>query len=170
VPTVSIPRTNQDRRQQTCAQLIHRVNRRGLVPFEGRFFKTGRAVEEADLRPAEDWPAVPLLVEYAGNERSGHGHNRSRDIHILWKLENHEWIELARVTSHGPEWWYHLKPIVMREIRSTEINFVELARQASVRVMELLDLELDRLPGEGRERLLSFISDQFSARMVSEAA
>jgi hypothetical protein len=171
LPTVRIPRTNDDRRQQTYAQLIQRVNRRGPIPFEGRLLRTGSKIEEADLRPDTEWPETPLLIEYAGNDRSGRGHIRSRDIHVLWKFQNHEWIELSRATSHGPEWWYHLKPAVLRELSMPEVNYVELAGKASERVLELLDRELDQLPpGEGRERALSFIYDQFSARMVSQAA
>ncbi len=167
---VRIPRTSNDRKEATYAQLVRRVNARGGVPFDGRLMRTGSLIEEADLRPAPDWPATPLLIEYAGNDHSGHGHRRSNDIHVLWKFTGGEWIELARVMSQGPEWWHHLGPIVLREIRSAPANYVELAGKVTDQVLALLDRELNALEDEGRGRAMSFLYDEFTARMVRAAA
>jgi hypothetical protein len=169
VATIRIPCSN-DRRQATYAQLIRRVNMRGSIPFEGRLLRTGAAIEEADLRPTPEWPETPLLIEYAGNDRSGHGHRRSNDLHILWRFDAGEWIEIARISSQGPEWHYHLVPIVRREICSAPVNFVEVAGKITELVLALLDHELDGLEDEGRARTMSFLYDKFTARFVRSVA
>jgi hypothetical protein len=172
VATTRIPRTCVDKRQQTYVQLIHRLKSHSAIPFEGRLLKTGSQIEEADLRPAPDWPEIPVLIEYAGNDRSGRGHNRSNDLHVLWRYDwaGHEWIEIARVTSQGPEWLCHLMPIIRSELNARPPNCVEAAQAATGRVMALMDAELDLLELEGRDRMVSFLYDRFTARMIDRAA
>ncbi|HEX4138392.1 MAG TPA: hypothetical protein VHY84_27525 [Bryobacteraceae bacterium] len=175
MPTTQIPRSALElkpgaRRCATYAQLIRNVNRHGPIPFDGRFFKTGSRVEESDLRPDPEWPETPLLIEYAGNDRSGRGHRRANDIHVLWKFEHHEWIEIDRITSQGPEWWHHLQPAVLRELAAPLVNLAELAGKATDRILDMLDRELDVLEDDGRKRVMSFLYDQFTARMTNLAA
>lgn len=136
-------------------------------------FRCGSHVELSDLRPTPEYPETPLLLEYAGNDRSGRGHRRSRDIHILWRLnaERGEFEELARCLSQGSEWFDHMAPIARREIERgapKPVNFADEAGAATRRVLALLDDELSALEDEGRDRVLSFLSDQFTARLVSD--
>jgi hypothetical protein len=169
--TIRIPRTCQFRREPTYAMLIRRVNRRKVIAFEGRYFRTGVTVDERELRPTLEWPEIPLLIEYAGSDRTGRGHRRSRDIHVLWKFEIGQWVELARVSSQGPEWVHHLKPIVLRELRVAPVNYIALATDATGRVLALLDAELDAMDeDEGRERIMFLLYDRFTARLLGDAA
>lgn len=143
--------------------------RPGIHFFEGRFFRCGALVDECDLRPTPDYPLVPLLLEFAGNDRTGRGHNRSNDIHVLWRFNaaSDDFEELARVFSQGPEWFFGLVPIVKRELHAPPVKYVELAGAVSSRVLAMLDGELEPLGDEGRARVMSFLYDQFTARLVA---
>ena len=164
---ITIPRSTPGRRERTYAQLVMRVHPHRALPFEGRMFKTGSRVEEAELHPSSEYPAVPILIEYAGSDRTGRGHNRSPDVHVLWQFVDGVWNELARVRSHGPEWMVHLRPIVELVLVSLPVNHIEIAGQVSARVLRFLDKELEHLADEGRERAMSFLFDQFAARLVA---
>ena len=170
MPLIRIPRTAESRRARTYAQLVLRVTTlRGRPSFEGIFFRCGAAVEEAALRPTPEYPEIPLLIEYAGNDRTGRGHRRSNDIHILWRWNpaRREWDEIARMLSQGPEWLHDLAPVVRRRVASPPRRFVELAGDATARVLATLDGELAVLEDEGRERVMAFLYDQFTARFVA---
>lgn len=142
---------------------------RTLGAFEGRLLRCGSNVEEAELRPTEEYPEVPLLLEFAGHDASGSGHRRSNHVHILWKLnrKTKEFEELARVKGQGAEWIYHLKPIIIRELHRAEMTSSEIAWQASLRILRVLDDELERLQREGKAHLMSFLHDEFTARLVN---
>lgn len=173
MPTVRIPSSSPSRRERTYAQLILRVfPRRQVGAFEGVMLRCGSRIDETALWPAPDYPETPLLVEYAGSDRSGRGHNRSNDVHVLWKYDaaGQDWIEIARVISQGPEWVMHLLPIVQQLLANPGVNFAEVAVEASGRVLALLDRELDVLEDEGRGRVMSFIFDQFASRAVEYQA
>jgi hypothetical protein len=168
---IRIPQTCTDRRQLTFAQIILRMSPRATPTiFEGARFRTGSRVTECELRPTPDYPEIPLLLEYAGNDRTGRGHRRSNDIHVLWKFESEtsEWIELARVTSQGPEWFEHLGPIMRDHLRGgPNANEAEVAGKATRRILELMDRELESLARDGRERAMSFLYDAFTARLMA---
>jgi hypothetical protein len=85
-------------------------------PFAGVFLRSGAVVDGASLWPTSDYPAIPLLIEFAGSDRSGRGHNRSLDIHVLWRFDGRAFREVARVKSQGREWVFDFLPIVEREI------------------------------------------------------
>lgn len=139
-----------------------------MQPFEGRLFRCGMRVAVSDLRPTVDYPEVPLLIEYAGNDASGSGHNRSNDIHLLWRYEAGAWVQLARVASQGCEWVFDILPIVQRELAAAALpQSVDDAEKVSNLVLGVLDRELLTLAGEGRARALSFLWDQFAARLVA---
>lgn len=169
---VRIPRSSPSRGERSYAQLILRVLHHPRVRFfDGPLFRCGQLVDESELRPTPDAPLAPLLIEYAGNDRSGWGHRRSNDIHILWRYDaaRADWVEIARTLSQGPEWKWNLAPIVRRELGSVAPapNFVAIARASTDRVLEILDGELDQFDDEGRARVLSFLYDAFTARLMS---
>lgn len=170
------------RRARGYAQLIQRITA-GSPRFEGRFFPAGAGVDEAELRPTADYPAAPLLVEFAGTDGAIGGdtanwrHKRLSSVHILWRFNRarQEWDELARTSSFGAEWIHHLAPIVRHELErdlavSTPASRIEAARAASARVVALLDSELDRLEHEGKSHVMSMIWDQVAARLVETEA
>jgi hypothetical protein len=65
------------------------------MAFEGKLLRPGAAIDDAELWPGEEWPAVPLLLECAGRDfaapmrriASGFGGKRRPIIHILWRYE-----------------------------------------------------------------------------------
>lgn len=145
--------------------------RASVCAFEGTLQRTGSRVPEASLWPTPEYPETPLLIEYAGHDRSGRGHRRSNDLHVLWRYDPELgiWIELARVWSQGPEWYHHLLPIVLAQLRASCQNDVEIAGKATERVLHVLDRELAVLPIDGRDRAMSFLYDAFTARFMSAA-
>ena len=120
-----IPRSSPSWREKTFCQLILRLPvRPGIHFFEGGiYFRCGSSVEESALHPTPEYSETPLLLEYAGRDHTGRGHNRSNDIHVLWQWNaaESEWRELARVLSRGPEWFHHLAPIVRRELHAQPV-------------------------------------------------
>lgn len=172
--SIRIPRTCPSRGERTWAQLIERVPRRARIQiFPGRvYFRTGAQVDERELRPTPSWPATPLLLEYAGSDRTGRGHNRSNYIHVLWRFDakRAEFREIARCVTQGPEWFAHLAPIARREIErgSPPVNHVEVAHAVTGRVLALLDGELETLEDEGRDRVMSFLYDQVVGRLMED--
>jgi hypothetical protein len=164
-----IPRTASRRTERTYALLILRPAPR-LRIFEGTFLKTGSMVEETALRPSPHYPEIPLVLEFAGTDGSGRGHNRSRDIHVLWRYVAGEWEEIARTLSEGSEWFDHLAPIVRRELVRPAVDHVAEARAAAGRLAALIDGELSGLAEEGRERALAFLYDQVASRFAESVS
>jgi hypothetical protein len=172
---VRIPRTATRRGERSYALLVLRLGRnRALRNFEGRLFRCGALVEESALWPAPHYPRVPLLVEYAGtdgldaNGKPARGHNRARDIRILWRYdrERGEWDELARILSEGSHWYADLAPIVERELIAPDIDHVSEARGAAGRLAALIDGTLAELTDEGREHALGFLFDEIAGRIA----
>lgn len=176
---IRIPRTAARRSERTYALLVLRKARpKALRIFKGRLFRTGAYVEESELWPTPHYPRAPLLVEYAGrtgrdaNGRRAAGHNRSRDLYVLWRFDaaRREWDEVARVETEGPEWFEYFAPIVAREIIPPDVDHVAEARAATGRLAALIDGELDELADEGRDRALGFLYDQIAARLAESLA
>ena len=165
---ITIPRSAPGGRPEpTYAQLILRVRRSGLI--DGRFFRTGARVEERRAKaPRPHIPEVPLLLEFAGSERTGRGHSRSPDIHLLWRYDalRREFDEIARVRSDGAEWLHHLEPIVRRHIRRPPVSPTSEARDAARRVVAALEGELDLLEDEAHERALALLYNPGSRRAL----
>jgi hypothetical protein len=172
---IRIPRTAQRRSERTFARLI-------ICPsasqsprmFDGPIFKTGSWIEESQLWPTPQCPVYPLLLEFAGvtglqaNGQPSRGHNRSQDIHVLWRYDraSRQFCEIRRVLSEGPEWYAEIAPIVARCIIRPQIDHVAEARAVTGRLAALMDGELAQLSDEGRELALSFFYDQLVARIA----
>jgi hypothetical protein len=170
---IRIPRTCTSRKEHTYAQLVMRVYPDRLInPFEGRLLKTGSSVELSELRPTPEYPEIPLLIEFAGNDRTGSGHRRSNDVHVLWRLNpsTREWQELVKVNGQGRDWVEYLRPIVMRQLAAASEPYSDLAARARQRVLRLLDDELERLQRSGRADLMTTLYDEIAARLMTWAA
>jgi len=142
--------------------------------FEGKLFKPGAPIDVAELWPTDEYPAIPLLLEYAGNDHTGRGSRRSNDIYLLWKLERDElgsrWIELARCLTQSADWIDQVRPIAMRELARTAPAFdPSTAADISGRVVGMLDHELEMLGPADRHLVMSFIYQQVAARAVTYA-
>jgi hypothetical protein len=168
---VRLPRTSPRGQPRNYAQLILDFNLsltgESVGGFSGKIFKCGSTVDEAELWPTSRYPVTPLLLEYAGSDRSGWGHRRSKDIHILWRYAGGgKWDEIARTLSEGPEWFTYFAFIVKREMVRPEIDHAGEAREASARLCALIDGELAPLAAEGRARTVSFLYNEIAARFA----
>lgn len=131
--------------------------------------RPGALIDVEDLRPDEGFPVVPLLLEYAGNDRTGRGHRRSNDIYVLWRYEwpRNAFVEVVRCVSQGNEWLDHMRPIAMREIGLQEVRDALLAEKVTGRVLAVLDAELETLGTDDRGLVMNFVYEQFTARAGS---
>jgi hypothetical protein len=143
--------------------------------FEGKLLRCGAPIDDSELWPDPDWPAAPLLLEYAGLDyaaplqrlASGFGGKRRARIHILWRYEGGEWRELVRSSSVDNDWIQHFAAIARVELRRGRRKAPsEVAALASARCVEALDRELRELQGEERVLALGLIYEQVAARVV----
>ena len=131
--------------------------------------RSGAMVNVSDLWPAPDFPATPLLIEYAGSDRTGWGHRRSNSIHILWRFDagNKEWVEVARATGKGTEWLSALVPATLAQLGPRDLlKPADFAERASSRVLILLDRELELLALADRGAMLSVLYEKVTARFA----
>jgi hypothetical protein len=172
---IRLPRTAGRRAGPGYALLVRRLSpNRALRNFEGKLLRAGAFVEESALWPDRHYPLVPLLIEFAGtdglaaNGKPARGHNRARDIRILWRFDRAraEWDEVARIMSDGSHWYADLAPIVERELVPAAVDCVGEARAAAGRLAALIDGALDQLTEEGREHALAFLYDEVAARFA----
>jgi hypothetical protein len=172
---IRLPRSASRRSGPSYALLVRRLSpNRALRNFEGQLFRSGARVEESALWPDPHYPLVPLLIEFAGtdglaaNGKPARGHNRARDIRILWRFDRvrGEWDEVTRITSDGSHWYADLAPIVERELVPAVVDHAGEARTVAGRLAALIDGALDQLTEEGREHALAFLYDEIAARFA----
>ncbi len=166
--TICIPRSAVSRGAPTYALLLRRVHpyRTNARSFEGTYLKCGSRVERSQLRPDPSYPETPVLLELAGNDRTGWGHNRSSQIHILWRLEDDGWLEVARTISKGADWVEQLRPLAMREVGGPPAADQKLAFQTANVLVSRLDEDFRNLSNADRQIALSLVYEQIAARMV----
>lgn len=166
---VAIPKSAVGRGERTYARLVRSVTRSASgLAFEGKLLRCGDSIEESELWPDDDYPAVPLLIEFAGRAVVGRGHNRSSWLYILWRFEPHAhvWRELARTASVGAEWVDYLRPIALLEMGRKRADPDDVAARVSRRVLIVLDGELDCLADDERLLAISLIYEQVTARLA----
>lgn len=166
--TVLIPHNAVSRRELTYAKLLRRVHPDRTMPnaFEGTYLKPGSRVEISALRPSDDYPETPLLLELAGSDHTGRGHHRSNQIYILWRFRRGEWVEVVRTLSKGAEWIPTIRAVALRELGGPPPADPELAAGAVERFLQRLDRELGELSAADRGIALNLFFEQVAARMV----
>lgn len=164
--------TASNRRELTYAKLLCRVHPERVMAnaFEGVLLKPGSKIEHSALWPDEGYPEKPILLEYAGSDHSGRGHNRSNQIHILWRYENEGWSEIARTSSVGAEWIPHMISIALRELGGPAKLNPDLAEKVASSFLSRLDGELRELGAGDCGLVLNFILEQVEARMMRAEA
>lgn len=168
MPFICIPRSAASRGTLTYALLLRRVHpeRSNARTFEGKYLKCGSRVEAAQLRPDLSYPEKPVLIEFAGTDRTGSGHNRSADIHVLWRLEADGWLEIARTICKGADWVQQLRPLAMREVGGPPAADPHLAFQTAKQLVNRLDEDFLNLSASDRQVALGLVYEQIAARMV----
>ncbi len=136
--------------------------------FEGLLIKCGAKIELASLWPDARYPKVPILLEFAGSDYSGHGHNRSRQIYVLWRLdlEHSVWVEVSRTLSQAAEWIPQLLPIALRELGGIPAPDPDIAFRFAARFLRLLDDDLKSLGAGDRWLAMNYLYEQFAARVA----
>jgi hypothetical protein len=136
--------------------------------FEGPLFKPGALVDDSALWPDARYPAKPVLLEFAGSDHTGSGHNRSNQIYILWRFEPDRWVwvEVVRVLTQNADWIANLLPIALAELGGVPAPDPLLAAEVAGRWLSQLDAELEALRAEDRGLALNLIFEQVTARMV----
>ena len=171
MPTVRIPRSCSRRGEANYARLICRVfPRRPFWSFlEGKYFRCGAMIEREQLWPTTDYPPEPLLLEHAGNDRSGWRRQPSREIHVLWRydLDSEEWVEIARYSSViGQDLMEALRPLMLRHMSRVRPANPCAAPEAVSRVLQVLDYELDLLEAGDHRTFMGILYDRFISRLV----
>jgi len=166
---VRLPRSAETRLDLTFAILIRRVYPQRVMgdAFDGKRLRPGATINESDLWPTPEWPERPLVVEYAGSDRSGHGHRRSAHNYFLWSYNPGApgWAEIARASAVGIEWVEILKPVALRYLTAANPANVTIATDATSRVLCLLESELEPLEAADRQTLLGLLWEQVLGRM-----
>jgi hypothetical protein len=153
------------------AILIHRIfpHRTMGDVFEGRRLRPGAKLQDAELGPAAGLPEPPLLLEYAGSDRKGHGHRRSQHLYILWRYnrDSRDWTQLASASAEGLEWVDTLRRVALRNLSGAVAPAVA-AHGATSRILTALESELEVLDTDSRHLLLGMLYEQFTARLVRD--
>jgi hypothetical protein len=167
--TVLIPRSAVSRRELTYAKLLCRVHPDRMMghAFEGIYLKPGTRVGISALRPSDDYPETPLLLEFAGSDHTGRGHHRSNQIYILWRFRRGEWVEVVRTLSKGAEWIHTIRAVALREIGGPPPPDPALAAGVVERFLGQIDRELGELAAADRGIALSLFFEQMAARLCS---
>lgn len=168
---VRLPLSARDRRLMTYAKLLRRVARHAQTgfDFDGQLLRPGELVAESSLRPSPDYPAVPILLECAGPERPGRGHNRAAELYILWRYEANRsaWTELARVAAESWDWAAVLGPLAWQAV-ADQWPSAPPAEACAVteRLERIVDAELEAAALADRRKILAIIHDRLAARAV----
>lgn len=159
-------------RYRSFAKLLSHVDDDAATGFgfQGRMLRPGAIVTPAELHPGSEYPATPVLLEYAARGvGTGTGHNRRASVYVLWRYHSNEWVEIGRAVSESWTWALDLGPIARRalaESRSVSVVVVVDVRQIAVRIANLLDAELRALNAGDRQRILAILHDQFACRFL----
>lgn len=141
--------------------------------FEGKFYRPGATLTDAELRPSPDYPLTPVVLEFFRGPAYGiPGNRRSDYIYILWRYEDasNAWRELGRAVSFSWEWAAELRPIAVRALREARHGQSEIMPDLSAiagRIALVLDRELKSLDPPHRHKILGVLHDQFAARLCA---
>jgi hypothetical protein len=150
---IELPRSVFQRNLQGFVQLVQHPERLRSGPL----FRTGQTIEKAQLWPTPDFPVTPLLIEYCGTTktddsgRPARGHNRGRDIHIIWQFdhrseERRPWIKIHETEICGPDWERSFRPLIADVIELPEINEEERGWAAANEALAAALEKLANLP------------------------
>lgn len=171
---IRVPNTSGRRNSTSWTLLLSHVDPQDFTGFgfHGRFIRAGSRIPEGDLWPSGKFPAVPILLEFAGADRPGWGHRRPDQVHILWRYDRaaREWRELARSSSVDGQWTWDLQPIARRALLDQAPEEPTARPWAMARDLVMaLERNLDQLQTEDRPLLLDAVYNQLAARMAQGA-
>lgn len=166
-----LPHSARSRKAPTFAQVVRRVHpdRIGCKVFEGPYFKTGSTVDSCDLCLDGDESPPLVLLEVAGPDGTGHGHNRSNVVRILWRfsVERWDWIEVCRSLSRSADWIPDMAAIAQRLLGGPPPPDPERSNRAAFSLLRSIDTELAELALADRHTALNLLHEQILARLVA---
>lgn len=172
---VTLPCSSPRNSREKFAKLLSHVDPDGehAFGFEGKFFRPGATVTDAELHPTAAYPETPILLEYMRGAAYGiPGRRRTDSIYILWRYDREAnlWRELGRAVSFAWEWAAELRPLAVRALREARQGLVEVMPDfvaIAARIAMFLDRELKSLETPHRNRILGVLHDQFAARLCA---
>lgn len=162
---VRIPRSSSRRGEACYAKLLSRVapDAQSGFDFQGTFLRAGGLLPESALWPCRQYPKVPVLLEFAGSDGSGSGHNPSSWLYVLWRYQEGQWREVVRTAACSNEWCAVLGPLAASLINK-QAKPVAIDALAD-RIRRLLNAEFDRAGPEDRGKVAAIVHDQLAVRL-----
>jgi len=165
---VRIPRSSKRRGEPGYAKLLSHVDldAQSGFEFQGTFLRAGDSIPESALWPSPQYPKVPVILEFAGSIRSRFGHNRSPWLYVLWRYQDGEWFEVARMAAHSNEWCAVLAPVAASLINQDRAKPVAVDALAD-RIRHLIEAEIQRASPEDRAKVATIVHDQLALRLLN---
>lgn len=175
--TIQLPRGSGARGRKSFLKLLSRVDpdAQNGFGFEGCLLKRGAFVSLAQLQPSDNYPEIPVILEYSVGPAEGiPGHRRAPGLYVLWRwqAENHQWQEVGRSASASWEWALDLRPLAIRALADgrgvsspgeNRANLAEIADTLTV----FIDKQLNRLKPVERAQVMGILHDHFAARFCA---
>jgi hypothetical protein len=169
---VRLPCTGR-RNYQSYSKLLKRVDPQATsgFDFEGQMLRSGTVVTDAQLRPSDEWPAMPVLLEFVMVmvEQGKLGRKRAEQQYVLWRFDGYVWIELGRAQSPSWQWAIDLRELAVRALAQGPEVMPDLAA-VQARIAAAIARELEGLEGELQSRVLGIVHDQIACRVAAIGA
>lgn len=168
---IRLPRSASRTERDTFVKLLSFVDPEAEhgFGFEGKLLRPGSLLTPAQLRPADHFPEIPIVLEYLPGTKNG---RRREQLYILWRLDwsTHEWRELGRAVSESWHWANDLRPLAVRALKEArskhalelQPDFPAIER----RIAQFLDAELKPLEAGDRVRVLAMLHDQLATKLL----
>lgn len=140
--------------------------------FEGCLLRPGAFVSRAQLRPSDDYPEIPIILEYSTAPAEIIGARRqSCGLYVLWRWHPGalEWREIGRALAASWEWALDLRPLAIRALAEARgaggaaekgADLTQIADSLTV----FVDKQLNHLKPADRVYVLGILHDHFAAR------
>ncbi len=149
---VRLPRSATRRDTGTWIKLLERVtDSPGGFGFEGKLLRPGETI------PAGQLPEPAVLLECAGTEGRGRGHNRGDVRYIVWRWDRsaRDWQELAQCSSVSGDWALALNGVALRALHPDDQVITPFDCEASVdRILSFAESEMHGMQSRLRNRVL----------------
>lgn len=142
-----MPRTATRKKAPSFGKLLERIepHAESAYDFYGKLIPPGKTIEEHELWPTSNYPAIPVYLETCQICFEGKGHRRNPYEYILWiwQVRNQAWRQVARVSAHRPEEWIAvLLPVALRLVTPKVEPPEPDLRDAARRIASLVEYEL----------------------------
>jgi hypothetical protein len=170
---VRLPRTATRSKAPSYATLLEKVDPHATSPhdFYGKYMRPGATVEERELWPTENYPAIPVLLEECQIVFTGRGHNRNPMEYLLWiyQVSKSEWRQVAHVSAHHPEEWISsLLPVLLRLVKPAVAPPEPDLHNAACRIAGTVTTELHGLSNNSQRSQLLQLTHSYMCQRHSD--